>query len=265
MTTQQDTDAAAITALTVRYCWALDQRRFEELHEVFAEECVADYGADRAMTSPEEIGTYFAKVLDLRGVDRCQHLVANHQVEVDGDTATSRCQYQSHYTTVSESGETHVEDVGGVYLDRLARTADGWRITERVVRTLWRLGGPDPIRATGTAPRNTTAFILAGTFTVRPELREELLAEAAGLVEDALKEPGVLDYALTPDAAPGVVRVHSRWRSEGDLRRHMDDPRVQELLRALGRAGFADSTLRRYVIREETPARVPSLPVPTAA
>ncbi|MFE6933046.1 nuclear transport factor 2 family protein [Streptomyces sp. NPDC057699] len=258
--TSQDT--AEIIATTVRYCWALDERRFEDLEQVFTEECHADYGADHIMTSPQEIGTFFGKVVDLRGVDRSQHLVANHQVVVDGDTATSRCQYQSHYLTLSAAGTPHVEDVGGVYLDRLRRTPEGWRIDQRVVRTNWRLGGDDP-SATST-PQSAAAFIVAGTFAVEPGRREQVLSSARELRDAHKDEPGILDHSFTADPAPGVVRVFTRWRSENDLRRHLADPRVRDFRRQLGAAGFTEGALRRFTVRVETPALVPGLPIDTS-
>ncbi|MDX6739867.1 nuclear transport factor 2 family protein [Actinocorallia sp. A-T 12471] len=254
--TSQDT--AEIIAVTVRYCWALDQRRFEDLAQVFTPECHADYGADHIMTSPQEIGGFFAKVLDLRGVDRCQHLVANHEVVVDGDTATSRCQYQSHYLTQTSAG-AQVEDVGGMYVDSLRRTPDGWRIAKRVVRTNWRLGGPDP-SASSTA-QNASAFIVAGGFSVDPERRADVLAATRDLRAALQDEPGILDYSVTADEEPGAVRVFTRWRSESDLRRHVADPRVQEHRKALGEAGFRDARLRRFTVGVETPALIPDLPI----
>ncbi|MEV0847808.1 nuclear transport factor 2 family protein [Streptomyces sp. NPDC049954] len=258
--TSQDT--SEIIAVTVRYCWALDQRRFEDLAQVFTEECHADYGADHIMTSPQEIGGFFAKVVDARSVDRSQHLVTNHEVEVDGDTATSRCQYQSHYFTQTTAG-TDVEDVGGVYFDRLRRTDEGWRIAERVVRTHWRLGGPDP--SVAATPQSAASFIVAGTFAVDPGRRADVLASARRLADATRDEAGVLDYSLTPDTDPGAVRVHTRWRTEGDLRRHLDDPRVRAFRRELGAAGYREAALRRYAVRAETPALIPALPIETSA
>uniref|UniRef100_A0AAU2VMH2 Nuclear transport factor 2 family protein n=1 Tax=Streptomyces sp. NBC_00008 TaxID=2903610 RepID=A0AAU2VMH2_9ACTN len=255
-------DVADIIAVTTRYCWALDDRRFEDLEQVFAPACHADYGADHIMTSPQEIGGFFSKVVDTRGVDRSQHLVANHQVEVDGDTATSRCQYQSHYSTITATG-SHVEDVGGMYIDGLSRTAEGWRIVSRVVRTHWRLGGPDPSE-TSTAP-SAASFILAGSFAVDADRREEVLTATRELREALKAEAGILDFSLTADESPGVVRVFTRWRCENDLRRHLADSRVKEYRERLGRAGFTDAQVRRYGIRVETPALVPALPVSAAA
>ncbi|WP_406140083.1 nuclear transport factor 2 family protein [Streptomyces sp. NBC_01089] len=255
-------DVADIIAVTVRYCWALDERRFEDLEQVFAPTCHADYGADHIMTSPQEIGGFFGKVVDTRGVDRSQHLVANHEVEVDGDTAVSRCQYQSHYSTLTTHG-SGVEDVGGMYIDSLRRTEDGWRIVNRVVRTHWRLGGPDPSEAS--AAQSAASFVLAGSFVVDTAHRDEVLTAVRELREALKDEAGILDFSFTADEAPGVVRVFTRWRSENDLRRHVADPRVKEFRKRLGKAGFTDANVRRFAIRVETPALIPGLPINTGA
>lgn len=133
-------DRDAIVALTVRYCWALDERRFEQLDTVFAEDASADYGGDAPMTGPEQIGGFFASVVAATNIERSQHLVANHDVEITGDDATCRCHFQSHYVTRTAAGDENILDIGGSYFDTLRRTADGWRITDRVARRIWAMG-----------------------------------------------------------------------------------------------------------------------------
>ena len=65
-------------------------------------------------------------------LDATQHLVGNHQVHVDGDTATHRCYLQSqHVKRGTPGGDNFL--IGGTYEDRLARTPEGWRITHRTM------------------------------------------------------------------------------------------------------------------------------------
>ena len=74
-------------------------------------------------------------------LDATQHLVANHQVRVDGDTATHRCHLQSqHVKRGTPGGDNYL--IGGIYDDRLARTPDGWRITYRTLIEVWTDGNP---------------------------------------------------------------------------------------------------------------------------
>ena len=68
-------------------------------------------------------------------------MIGNHQVRVDGDAATCRCQLQSqHVRRGTDGGDNFI--IGGYYLDTLARTPDGWRITHRVMEETWREGNP---------------------------------------------------------------------------------------------------------------------------
>jgi hypothetical protein len=68
--------------------------------------------------------------------DVTQHLVMNRRIEIDGDTATGRSElFNPNRLTIE--GQPWIFTVGGVYHDRYARTADGWRIVERVEECTW--------------------------------------------------------------------------------------------------------------------------------
>jgi hypothetical protein len=62
-------------------------------------------------------------------------------VRVDGDTATCRCYLVGQHIKQGLPGGEHFI-MSGTYSDRLARTADGWRITERSLEILWTEGNP---------------------------------------------------------------------------------------------------------------------------
>ena len=79
-------------------------------------------------------------------LDATQHLVGNQQVRIEGDTARCRTQLQSqHVKRGTEGGDNFV--IGGFYEDRLRKTADGWRITHRLMEETWREGNPAVVRA----------------------------------------------------------------------------------------------------------------------
>lgn len=79
----------------------------------------------------------------LPGYDYTQHLIANHQVEIDGDAATARSNVQA----------THVLDGGswvflGDYTHSLRRTPAGWKIDGMTANLRAELGDPGlPARA----------------------------------------------------------------------------------------------------------------------
>ena len=130
-------DHRAIIELTAVYCFALDEKDFETLRDVFLPEATAQLGSSSQDGIDEIIGR-ISGTLDR--FDGSQHIVSTHQVAIDGDTATCRCYlYAQHMRPAGE--EPPLLTVGGRYDDRLVRTADGWRIAHRTLTSLWREGG----------------------------------------------------------------------------------------------------------------------------
>ena len=131
-------DEKAIIDLTIAYAWALDTRSFDDLRQVFAPDAVGDLGGRHC----EGIDAIIARIQEpLSRLDVTQHVVTNHQVRVDGDTAECRCYLVGqHVKKGTAGGETFI--MAGVYEDALARTADGWRIVHRTLTIHWTDGNP---------------------------------------------------------------------------------------------------------------------------
>lgn len=126
-------DRDDIIDLTIAYTWALDTKQFDDLHKVFHPDATADLRGKRC----EGADAIVARIGGSVGrFDATQHLIGNHQVTVDGDTATCRCQLQSQHVKYGmRGGECYI--VGGMYIDRLVRTPDGWRIIHRTMQQTW--------------------------------------------------------------------------------------------------------------------------------
>ncbi len=135
-------DHAAIVDLAVRYCWALDERNFDDLRQVFTPDATATLGG----VDCAGIDAIIERVdRALTPLDASMHLVGSHQVAVDGDRATARCYlHAQHVRRGTEGGDNFV--VAGIYDDRLVRTADGWRIAHRTLSTVWTDGNPEVTR-----------------------------------------------------------------------------------------------------------------------
>jgi ketosteroid isomerase-like protein len=131
-------DERAIIDLTVAYAWALDTRQFADLRQVFAEDAVGDLAGQHC----EGLDAITARIeRPLSRLDVTQHVVTNHQVTVDGDTATCRCYLVGqHVKKGTDGGDTFI--MAGVYDDELRRTADGWRIVHRTLTVTWTDGNP---------------------------------------------------------------------------------------------------------------------------
>ena len=61
-----------------------------------------------------------------------QHMVSLPLVEIDGDRATGRTICHNPMVFAKPDGEEQVFYCGLWYVDEFVRTADGWRIAERV-------------------------------------------------------------------------------------------------------------------------------------
>ena len=131
-------DEKAIVDLTIAYAWALDTKQFDDLRLIFA----ADAVGDLAGVHCEGLDAITARIeRPLSRLDATQHLVSNHQVHVDGDTATCRCYLiGQHVKKGTPGGDTFV--IAGTYEDELARTSDGWRIAHRTLDVVWTDGNP---------------------------------------------------------------------------------------------------------------------------
>lgn len=113
------------------YVTALDNNRFELLDGVFTADAhlsYADVGVD---------GDYPAVrgwLASMRPNMRVWlHLVGNRRVSLAGDDAQSLSSF--FFAAVDHNDQTHF--TGGEYHDKLVRTPDGWRISERIEEQLW--------------------------------------------------------------------------------------------------------------------------------
>lgn len=136
-------DERDIVAVATAYTWALDQHRWDDLHDVFASDATATLG------NPDRLGGIDAIIGRIRAalepLDDSQHLVGNHQVVLDGDTATHRCYLHAQHIRHGANGGPHYI-VAGRYEDDLARTSDGWLITHRNLHVMWTEGNPAVVR-----------------------------------------------------------------------------------------------------------------------
>lgn len=125
-----------------RLFWYVDRRQWGELQTVLADEVLLDYtslsGGDPAgVSAPDIIAAWHAS---LGGLAATQHLVSNHLVTLDGDSAEVTAQFiATHLLPNSHGGPTWT--LGGHYLFELQRTADeNWRITAITMIATWATG-----------------------------------------------------------------------------------------------------------------------------
>lgn len=120
-----------------------DARDWEGLRGLFAETVALDNtslrGGNAATVSSDEVVAGWRQAL--QGLDVTQHLIANHQVEVDGDDATCIAYFQAVHRLATSHGDP-LFTVGERYDFRLHRAgADApWRIGGLVATSLWTTG-----------------------------------------------------------------------------------------------------------------------------
>ncbi|MBI3226320.1 MAG: nuclear transport factor 2 family protein [Mycolicibacterium cosmeticum] len=126
---EEISDRLEIQDLLVAYSTAIDNRRFDDLDQVFTEDAYIDY---RAMGGVDgrfpEVKAWLAQVLP--NFPAYAHMLGNFDVRVTGDTASARTLCFNPMVLGGEVGQ--VLFCGLWYDDEFVRTADGWRMTRRV-------------------------------------------------------------------------------------------------------------------------------------
>ena len=126
-------DRLAIDDLLTTYACAVDERDWDAFRSVFTVDAILDYtafGGPRG--SAGEVAEWTARALQV--IDASQHFITNLRLQLNGDEATARTYV---YSPLAVKGGGGIMHAGGSYADRLRRTADGWRITERVAELTW--------------------------------------------------------------------------------------------------------------------------------
>jgi SnoaL-like domain len=130
MSMEEISDRLEIQDLMVRYSYAIDSRNWDALDDVFTPDAHIDYSVfGGSVGNLAETKAFLTEAMPM--FTTLQHMVSGTTIAFDGDTATAKTQCHNPMTM----GDTENPDLmvcGLWYVDKLARTADGWRIEERV-------------------------------------------------------------------------------------------------------------------------------------
>ena len=145
MLSQQElSDRFEIQDLIYRYAQLVDGREIDALRTVFTEDAYIDYSAmGGAVGNLEDTLTFLKASLTADLFPSTQHLNANLQINVDGDTGIGRVMCFNPMDMALPGGEKHLFFLGLWYLDEYRRTADGWRISRREEEKSWVFNTPD--------------------------------------------------------------------------------------------------------------------------
>ncbi len=146
MTLEHLIDRQEIDDLLTRYATSVDTKDWDLYETCFTEDAFIDYESAGGIKGKRpEVRAWLEKVMvifpmtqhvvcnrDMVIFPMTQHVVCNRVIEIDGDKATARSVF---YNPMALPGEGKAQSLfidGGYYNDQLVRTADGWRITERI-------------------------------------------------------------------------------------------------------------------------------------
>jgi len=133
-------DTAAVVDVCVRNARALDGRDWKLLATCFADDVVVEFEGVEPLHGAAAVVDVCRAALG--PLDASQHLLGNHHVTIDGDSARSECYVQAqHVRGALAPADKFV--VAGTYRDTLARRDGAWKITSRRLHISWTDGNPD--------------------------------------------------------------------------------------------------------------------------
>ena len=146
MRSQQElSDRLDIQDLVFRYSDLIDTRQIDRLRdEVFTADAHIDYSAmGGTVGDVDETIKFLTTSLTAEAFPNTQHLNANIQVTLDGDTAAGRVMcFNPMQMSLGDKG-TQMFFLGLWYVDEYQRTDAGWRIRKRSEVKSWVFNTPD--------------------------------------------------------------------------------------------------------------------------
>ncbi|MBW2242018.1 MAG: nuclear transport factor 2 family protein [Deltaproteobacteria bacterium] len=132
MTPEQLLDRLEIDDLLTRYATGVDRKDWDLWESCFTADAVIDYTAFGGIRGGVgEVREWLEKTMVMFSMS--QHMILNKEIEISGDSATSRAGFYNPMALPIDGGENRLLFFeGGYYLDQLVRTAEGWKIRERV-------------------------------------------------------------------------------------------------------------------------------------
>lgn len=136
-------DKQEIYEIALRYCRGLDRLDFELVRT-----CYHPDGCDQhtgfSGVREDWLG-YLEQVA--RSFDGTQHIISNHLVDVDGDTAYAETYGTAHHWGTPADDPLLNFSCGFRYIDRLERRDGQWRISlRRAIREWTRITSPKEVR-----------------------------------------------------------------------------------------------------------------------
>ena len=136
MSPTEISDRIEIDDLLTRYATAVDLKDWALYETCFTPDAYIDYSASGGIKGKlTDVRQWLSEVMPVFAMT--QHLVTNRSVTLVGDTATSRSYFFNPLGLADGKGGMTLYFDGGYYNDKLIRTTDGWRISERIEQSAY--------------------------------------------------------------------------------------------------------------------------------
>jgi ketosteroid isomerase-like protein len=130
---QSARDELDIQRVIADYAWACDSGDWGLLKSVFTDDATLDYSSTGGPAGGrDEVVAWLEE--SLSQVAMIQHVVTNHQIDLDGDRAKVRAMF---YCTVQVPGMDQMVETGGYYDEEFVRGSDGWKIQRLYEDNRW--------------------------------------------------------------------------------------------------------------------------------
>lgn len=124
-------DQAALTHLVTTYAYAIDERDWAKLDQVFTPDAKIDYTAMGGIAGDyPKIRAWLPDAL--KHFPGYMHFIGNLLFDVNGDQASGKVACFNPMVVPKPEGGSDTMFLGLWYHDRYVRTKSGWRISERV-------------------------------------------------------------------------------------------------------------------------------------
>lgn len=145
---QEISDRLEIQDLVFHYADLVDSKQIEALRsDVFTTDAHIDYSAmGGSVGNVDETLVFLKASLTDELFPASQHLNANVQVAIDGDTGSGRVMCFNPMVMAMPDGERQTILMGLWYVDEYRRTEAGWRISRREEVKSWVFNAPDFMR-----------------------------------------------------------------------------------------------------------------------
>lgn len=131
-------DRAAISDLIVEYARSADARDWDAFRSIWVEDAHFEVPGF-ALDGRDAIVAAASGPQGLPDWEATHHMTANHQIHVDGDTATAIAYITAIHVRDASQPQEH-GDGGGWYSCEFRREPEGWRYASSVLTVVWIVG-----------------------------------------------------------------------------------------------------------------------------